>query len=181
MSDQVIHRNRLEQLPELAVEINDREKTLEALRRQAADASSDWICEVALQGQALIRVRQTVSHGQFGDWIKTNCPFSYRSAARYMTIARQMPRVADASSLRHALLLLTQDQTGKGDGGRSEVLPYLAGLGRISKLCTYISTHPLHDWPDEGKAKARADLLPIAQDLYPEVPTEMWQKIRNRQ
>ena len=39
-------------------------------------------------GEELIEVKQKLAHGEFKPWVEANCSFSYKSAARYMQIAK---------------------------------------------------------------------------------------------
>jgi hypothetical protein len=39
-------------------------------------------------GLALLEAKAKLPHGQFGPWVKANCPFSHRSAANYIKVAQ---------------------------------------------------------------------------------------------
>jgi hypothetical protein len=162
----------------LGREIAERERAIQALRRAAGEHCGAWLAEVALQGQALIKAKFAVGHGNFGTWLKVNCPFSHDTANVYMRVAANYERarnLGEGASLRHAVALLTEGEGNAQDKPERALLPYLEALGRVSKFCGYLQSHKLENsdrlldwWPDEGREKLRADLEPVARELWPE-------------
>ncbi|WP_437231057.1 DUF3102 domain-containing protein [Planctomicrobium sp. SH661] len=63
-------------------------------------------------GELLIAQKATLKHGQFGVWLKENCPFSSRTAQRYISLQRNVPK-AKCDTVSHL--------TGSGPA-QSEVL-----------------------------------------------------------
>jgi len=162
---------RHQELVQLAREINDRQATIETLRQHAFKGCSAWICEVALQGQALIKVKQALAHGTWLEWLKVHCPFSHDTASTYIRVATNFEdakNLPEGTSIRQALDLLTRPAKQEHLAPAAPMPPYLEGLGRISKFCGYVFSHPVKDWPEEGKQKARQDLEPIVRELWPE-------------
>lgn len=161
---------RLEELLKLAKEINARETTIQALGKKAVEGCADYLTEVALQGQALIKVREALGHGMWLEWIKIHCPFSHDTAGRYMTVARNFARrtLPDGISMRHAIALLT-DADEKEERPERELPEYLDAINRIGKLNTYFAKKSREDWPDVWRQKAREGLLPLVRDLWPDL------------
>jgi hypothetical protein len=44
--------------------------------------------EILMMGGLLLALKDQVGHGKFIEWVKAECPFSYRTAHRYMSVAR---------------------------------------------------------------------------------------------
>jgi hypothetical protein len=44
--------------------------------------------EIAMMGGFLCIIKAELGHGKFIDWVKAECPFSYRTAHRYMRAYR---------------------------------------------------------------------------------------------
>lgn len=80
-------------------------------------------------GDALLKAKQVVGHGRFGDWLEKNCKVNARHAQRYMQIARNRDLLesqnASTLTLRGALSLLTHEQevSQEEDDGITEEEP----------------------------------------------------------
>jgi hypothetical protein len=68
-------------LPFLASEVNDAHK-------QVKFHGKSMLLEAKRAGEALLAAKQMVKHGEFKAWVEANCRCSYRSAVRYMQIAK---------------------------------------------------------------------------------------------
>ena len=79
-----------------------------------ARAMQTGLANAKIANELLIEAKQTVPHGQWEDWVHSNCQFSGRTAQVYMRIARLAPakaqRVADLS-LREATKALARPKT----------------------------------------------------------------------
>ncbi len=169
---------RAQQLTKLAREINDREEVIGITQGQACHKTSEWLCEVALQGQTLLRVKELLKHGDFMPWITSHCPLiSTRTARHYMRIASKWQRVAKIEGVKslRAALALCCEQEEAGDPEATGVVnspkswpPFLEGIGRFGKFADYLERNPVTSWPLEGKEKLREKMLPIAATLWPE-------------
>jgi hypothetical protein len=65
--------------------------------------NADRFAEILLIGTDLIEVKQRLGHGRFIAWVEAECPFSYRTAHRYMAVARlflKSDSVADLATTR---------------------------------------------------------------------------------
>ncbi len=162
---------RQNELHDLSRQINERENTLALLRSKTLDCASAWVCEVMLQGQALLKAKSALTHGMWLDWLQIHCPLiSARMAQRYMLVASKPGVVDQAVSLRSALALCiapSESDQPKPEETKSWP-PYLEALGRVAKFVGYVERFPLVQWPDEGREKLRTDLLPVATMLWPE-------------
>jgi hypothetical protein len=49
--------------------------------------TAERLAYIILTGANLIEVKERIGHGRFIAWVQSECPFSYRSAHRYMRIA----------------------------------------------------------------------------------------------
>lgn len=163
------------QLITLAREINEREKTITLLREKTVGNAGTWMCEVMLQGQALIHAKALVALGMWTDWLAINCSLiSVRSVQRYMQLATRAannPEIEQADTLRRAMALCIEDVDAKPDPKPDAAKcwpPYLEALGRVSKFVGYVERFPVGLWPDEGREKLRGDLLPIVTLLWPD-------------
>jgi len=158
----------------LAREMNEREETIALCRLKATESTSSLVCEMALQGQSLLKAKDKLGHGNFMRWLPANCPnISDRTARNYMRLAANWQRDANlrnAASLRQALQLCAEADSGEP----GEKLPpkswppYLEALSRFGKFAGCIERHPLETWPREGREKLRDTLAPLAVALWPE-------------
>ena len=90
----------------IAHEVNAREANITTLRSNAEDSASSAVLEAKLQGQALIKAKSLVPHGQFEDWLRAHCPNVHpRMARRYIVVAKKWALCQDSNSLRAALIL----------------------------------------------------------------------------
>ncbi len=161
------------ELHAIAKAINDREGTIQECKRRTFSEVNSALTEAILQGQDLIKAKSRIPHGLFMEWLKVNCPnVEYRMASNYMRMASNMQRVAhlgEADSIRTALLLCDEVEGKSEDKAQpKQWLPYLEGLYRIGKLVGFFKDNPPSAWPEEGKEKARTDLLPMASALWPD-------------
>lgn len=156
----------------IARRINDRETTIEMLKKQTLDKAGDALREVLLQGGDLLRVKSQLKHGQWAPWLAKNCgSISERTAQDYMRLAANPQRAADfiaAGSIRQALALLERNDADGDKKQTKQWPPYLEATGRLSKLIGYMQRFPLEQWPSEGLEKFKEDLQPIATKLWPE-------------
>lgn len=60
------------------------------LHRAAKELSGAAVKYAIATGIELLRVKKSLPHGEFGDWIKTACMFSPRTASNYMTLANKI-------------------------------------------------------------------------------------------
>jgi molybdopterin/thiamine biosynthesis adenylyltransferase len=159
------------QLKNLSRQINKREENIQELRKRTSDNCNATICEVIQQGHDLIQAKASLSHGQFADWLSAHCPsISHRTANLYMRVASNAQRIknlTEAGSLR-AALLLCDDEPATGNAEPRSLLPYLEAISRASKFLSFVTDHPLSQWPSEGLDKLRQDMQPIAAQLWPD-------------
>lgn len=157
------------QLTSLAREISNRQETLELLEKKVENTGSDYVCEAILQGEALIRVKELVGHGNFMNWIRIHCPtVSHDCCNKYMLIARNSERVRNLPGIRAALMLCRNNGDHETNGKPQSWPPYIEALGKATRFIGYIERHPVQSWPEEGKEKLKGELLPVAAALWPE-------------
>ncbi len=92
-------------LPGLAREINREHEA-------AVGSARDAIDHTIAAGNLLIEAKAKVKHGEWQDWVETNCEFSYPVAATYMRVAKNIARNSFGEdrpkSLRQALEMLSE-------------------------------------------------------------------------
>ncbi len=165
---------RQNELHDLSRQINERENTLAMLRTKTLDCASAWVCEVMLQGQALLKAKSALTHGMWLDWLQIHCPLiSSRTAQKYMLVASNAARqpaleIDQSVSLRSALALCIDP--AQADQAKIETTkswpPYLEALGRVAKFVGYVERFPLVQWPDEGREKLRNEFLTGAKQKW---------------
>jgi hypothetical protein len=166
-----ITKQKKAELLQYAKEINALENEIQGIAKQVTDGLSTVACRIIECGQKLIQARLRCPPGEWSDWLKAHVSISERTVRRYISVASNRTRVSGASSLRQALALISDAETteeGEAKQPETVVMPYLEALGRITRFVGYVERHPLTEWPDEGKAKAREDLEPVARELWPE-------------
>ena len=70
----------------LADEINEH-------HRRVVSSAFDALEAARRSGELLLRAKRGLEHGQFQGWIEGHCPFSYRTAASYMKIAKEWDKL----------------------------------------------------------------------------------------
>jgi hypothetical protein len=169
MTTTTLTKQRADELKNYAREINELENEILQRKTRVLDEVRQFDCRVIEIGQKLIQAKLRCPKDFWQDWLRANCTVSPRMAQQYMRIAADPKRVSGAASIRQALALLAEGEAepASDEKPQRELLPYLEALGRIHKFCGYVAKHPLKDWPQEGKDKAREDLEPIARELWP--------------
>jgi hypothetical protein len=106
------------------------EAPLAELARQIAAAHEG--CERALKeglahaleaGRLLAEAKRRVAHGEWQDWVRTNCPFSVRTAQSYMSVVSRFDALSEAEAQRVALLSYREavhELTGPREGDQVE-------------------------------------------------------------
>lgn len=166
------------QLASLARQIRDRELTIQQAKDTTIKSANTWMCEVILQGADLLKVKASLPHGEFTEWLRIHCPFfSHRTAQNYMRVAinfgSNTQRAADLDevvSLRTALALCAHSENDL-DNAKSAKVKWswkLEVLTRCARLRDMVIKHPVDEMPTETCAKLREDLEPIARALWPD-------------
>jgi hypothetical protein len=135
-----------------------------------------WCWAIIEFGRRLRTIKDAVGHGNFEETCKGNFRSSWRACKLYKHMAdvydaaEEGQRVAllESGSIRAFLALCNPEDSDGETKEQRETPPYLQGIGMTIKLVGYIGKHPLADWPSEGKEKLRADLEPVAKELWPE-------------
>jgi hypothetical protein len=158
------------ELVTLARRINGREETIEEMRKRTVKSVNETLCEVLLQGSDLIESKARCKHGTWLHWLRVNCPkVSERHAQRYMALASKAPtmQLEEADSLRMALALCNLEGAETNEAPRRWPA-YQETILRISRLCCYVERNPIQSWPQEGLAKAKEVLEPLARVFWPD-------------
>lgn len=120
-----------ESLDQLTDEINEAHEAAESAMR-------DSLAHAQRAGELLIKLKDSLAHGQFMHWVEQYCTFSHRMANYYMAVARAVP---DSQSVANLTIVEA-----------SKVLGVLAertmGSDELKQECEAL------------KAKAKARLLP---------------------
>jgi protein gp37 len=107
-------------LPSLARQIN-------AAHEAAVGSARDAIEHTIEVGNLLIEAKTKVKHGEWQDWVETNCQFSYRMCAKYMGVAKSASRGTFGDdrpkSLRQALEMLSESVAEARNGVVEEPEP----------------------------------------------------------
>lgn len=171
--------NRANQLTQIAREINEREEVIDLQRRRLAEAGSSLLCEVIFQGEALLKVKQILKHGDFMPWVATHCPLiSHATANTYMRLhwkfanstKEKQAQVLDAASMREAMLLLcAPEKPTEGEAKKAPSWPHwLQCTNFVGKFAKILKSNPLEKWPPEGRENLRVLLEPVAAQVWPE-------------
>lgn len=154
----------------LAKEINELQSAITISVQRVEEGACIAVSNAVLAGRSILAAREMLPHGQFLDWLAAHCPsVSRATATRYMTLAKNPRVIEGASSIRHALALISGDDNEHDEKkAKAEWPAYLEGVRRASKWAGFVAKHPVHEWPDAGKVELKAKLEPIARDLWPE-------------
>lgn len=91
--------NELTTLNTLAIDIKDKHQA-------ALDAYDNAVSLAREAGELLIQAKAQVEHGQWAEWLKTNVPFSERTAQGYMRLVRELPKLDPEKAQRVAVMPL---------------------------------------------------------------------------
>jgi hypothetical protein len=113
---------------ELATTIKSKVSTMLQIQRRAGD-------EV---GDLLVEAKTRVGHGNFEAWVKDHCSMSYRSARRYMQMAKDRTKIEPQLKLANVASLpaptppsdSSDSGSGSGSGSGSNTTP----AGQYDKL-----------------------------------------------
>src|SRR5215469_5791314 len=78
-------------IPVLAKAINERMSAMLTSVRTSVQRAMEI-------GELLVEAKERVGHGKFETWLSTNCQLSRASAARYMNLAKQRPKIEEQLS-----------------------------------------------------------------------------------
>jgi hypothetical protein len=116
-----------------ATELKELAKVANEAHRDCKAAFQDSVKKAKTAGEALQKVRDSLDYGEWGRWLKTNCPdISERTAQAYMQVARNWTKVtsktaADAADSRamslRKFLSKAKSREGKRNGNHKELMP----------------------------------------------------------
>jgi hypothetical protein len=98
------HSTSADKLTSLAEKINKQ-------HRAAQQALSKGVAYALEAGKLLLQAKELIGHGGWGEWLKSNCPETERSAQIYMKMAREHqanPKRVSDLSLRDAIKLFVK-------------------------------------------------------------------------
>ncbi len=104
--------------------------------RLAHSCAKDAISHAVRCGELLADLKKNLPHGQFQNWIKQNCAFSYSTANRYIRAAEQISQGQEICSL-------------------SRLFP--SGRSKLKKTAAIEASKPVNVPPDVNEAGADAD------------------------
>jgi N6-adenosine-specific RNA methylase IME4 len=124
-------------------------------------------------GTLLIQAKKLVSHGEWGQWLKDNCPtVSDRTAQEYMYLAAKPRSIADLGKLGLGKMLMAvrHERQRQFDERKREVtreanrqiiakVPLLEAFQKGAKFSTIVADPPW-DYLDNGKAAPDFETMP---------------------
>ena len=90
----------------------------------AAEINRIWTTAIFEIGEILLRVKESLPHGQFIPWVEKNCPFARQQANNYMRVTRRKEEFLEPpTNLKEAVSELRRiDQMGSRVPISTEVL-----------------------------------------------------------
>jgi hypothetical protein len=125
----------------IEVNLDDLASTIRTAHEGVTLAAANMIEFALTAGDALLRAKETVGHGKWLPWLKTECDLSERTAHRYMAIA-------------NARAVIEANPTRATDLGLTAVLKLISAEKRIPKKTA--------DKPKPAKAADQPRLDPLA-------------------
>lgn len=152
-------------LPGLAQAVNDAHAQVEHHGRSMIEGA-------VRAGNALIEAKATVDHGGFKEWVEENCRCSYRSARRYMQVARiTSGELASSGHFDEGVsAFLTKHRTT----GRTKLIG-TQPQERDAEQATVIQPTPVVVEANEVTTTAPDALPPPQPDVPAAPPEERWQ------
>jgi len=154
-----------------AREIQTNWETIDLLERQVTDKGTEWIREMALQGQRLIHVKTQLRHGDWLPWCEAHVGVPYQKVNQCMVIAANFTRVQNlqsSESLRQALLLCAHTAHVETKTEPRRWAPFIEANLKLTKYVGYVERFPVASWPSESQQAAREKLLPVVAALWPD-------------
>lgn len=175
---EIITPHKFTDRQELARAIASNWETIDRLRDGVVESGNQWLCEVRLQGQRLLQLKDTLPHGQWLPWCEANLGRRARQAREYMRLAGQAgddSKLAGAANLQQALARCSEKEPIAATQADKPALarPWPASRNvAAKKLCRRwleaLQRDPLADCSEAILNAYRADLLPVATVLWPE-------------
>jgi hypothetical protein len=159
-------------LTQLAREIRDHEETIQEALNAIGGACRDTVSEALLCGGKLLDARKLVKHGEWEIWLEANTTdehgkriLSATSARNYMTLAANPQRAAGAGSIRQALTWIG----GESPKQPREPFPWFVSIvDHFTRGVEKFKAHNLAEMPAANVTELKANLEPIAKQLWPE-------------
>lgn len=122
----------------IANKINELHKEAEGIASAAKEQANKAV-EIAIEcGRLLLEQKKTVGHGNWIDWIKSNCDFSEDTAQNYMRLFRRVREISEVE---------------EGGSSKTDSSRYLEKLKAKSIKQAYIATGILPEHPKDDSPK----------------------------
>ena len=122
-------------------------KRIKAEHQQVFTALKAGLCHARNAGELLCKAKDQVRHGEWKQWVETNCEFSIRTAQVYMQIAEGWEQIAAKAQ---PVALLPMGQALKLLSGQPKpVEPAASGRphrGLCREACTFRENLTLNKW-----------------------------------
>jgi hypothetical protein len=92
-----------------AVDLAELARRINAEHEAGEGAARKGLEHFRAAGEALLKAKRAVGHGNWGDWLKKNIRCDHSQACRYMKVAREWSNIGAAPNLASALRALTED------------------------------------------------------------------------
>jgi hypothetical protein len=165
-------------LQELSRRIKSREQTIKALDQSVDKAADACVCEIILQGQDLLEAKDLVNHGSWMEWVRSHFPGSHSTALNWMWLAekfgghsQQLTNLIRQGYSVSVLYALRRRASPAVDSEEPKKLPPPIFVLLPDRTCALVRDYMREDrsrWPAEAMQKLRADVQPLAADLWPE-------------
>jgi hypothetical protein len=167
-----------EELARHATEYHKLESEMVKAEHGLRTAASSWAQLAIEMGHALIKIRATIGHGRWQEWIENNARRSYRTCRRYVEMAEsydaadEVTRVSllENESIR-GFLDSIKEPTLKGSIQASEP-PWSVQYDRSERLAVSFERHPFTLWPSEVQADWKKRWEPIVKQAWPQARLE---------
>jgi len=155
---------RFRDLKQLAVEINGHAELIPLKANQAVTLANDACQEMILCGQALIRAKDLIHHGDWLGWLEENCTVSHATATRYMRAARSQINAPNIRKLYLAADILKEpDRNGSSPAEPAEIT-----AGRVTKWVATLRVKielQIEQWDEDERREVAISLEPL-HELY---------------
>ncbi|UWQ15661.1 DUF3102 domain-containing protein [Aliiroseovarius sp. M344] len=138
----------------LALAVNSKHREVQRLGRTAKEIAAEI-------GEALIKVKQKLAHGEFGPWCDANLTFSKHTRARYIKVA-EIKSITHATFRRAESINEVLDYKSKPEPPKQTRAATLDDLRKVEKLRAVLDDPAT---PDGIRSNAKAQLDKIEREV----------------
>ena len=167
------------QLRSLASLIRNGNQDIEERMGKLRSSVLGIVADALLIGGYLIQAKERIQHGHWERFIREDCGMSESTANNYRKLVRfcgANPGIENGKSYGDLVRLMNGESVAETNAPEP-VAVEVRGVRSASRLATFARANPISFWPAEAVDKLRAELAPVAIQLWPDGVVQIPQAI----